>query len=231
MKNFNENLVKGEAQNNMNFDFLDYPEVEEYRLEHSDDFDAIKIDFWLDKLNVNVSRDGSDYVEAHLFGRSKCPEKIKLDTYVDKGVLHIDANFKPGRNEGYLILNVTIPPKKLKSFAILSDTSNIDVWGIEAEWFRTINVEGYVQIRNVTYKRGIFITDTGILELVPKAQEYSKTKLQTVSGEVMARFLNVGEIEFDLKAAQGRFYNCHANKKGYGAEVSIRSVSGTVWIR
>ena len=230
MKNFNENLVKGEAQNNMNFDFLDYPEVEEYRLEHSDDFDAIEIDFWLDNLNVTVSRDGSDYVEAHLYGKSKCPEKITLDTYVDKRVLHIDADFESEKNEGEVTLDVTVPQKKLRTLAILTDTSNINLWGIEAEWLRIINVKGAMQIRNVTYKRGIFLTDTGRLDLIAKAQDYSKTKLQTVSGEVMAQFLNVGKIEFDLKAAQGPFYNCHEDDGDYEAKVFVQSVSGTVWI-
>ena len=230
MSNFNENLVKGESQNNMHFNFTDYSEVEEYRLEHSDDFDVIKIDFWLDNLNVTVSRDGSDYVEAHLYGKSKCPEKIKLDTYVDKRVLHIDADFESEKNEGEVTLDVTVPQKKLRTLAILTDTSNINLWGIEAEWLRIINVKGAMQIRNVTYKRGIFLTDTGRLDLIAKAQDYSKTKLQTVSGEVMAQFLNVGKIEFDLKAAQGPFYNCHEDDGDYEAKVFVQSVSGTVWI-
>ena len=230
MSNFNENLVKGETQNNMHFNFTDYSEVEEYRLEHSDDFDEIKIDFWLDNLNVTVSKDGSDYVEAHLYGKSKCPEEIELDVYVDKCVLHIDADFKSGRNEGEVTLDVTVPQKKLRSLAIQSLNSDIRLENVEADWLWIINTEGNTEIKNVTYRMGIFLTVTGRMDLIAKAQSYSKTKLTTVSGEVMAQFLNVGEIEFDLEATQGPFYNCHVDKGDYKAKVFVQSVSGTVWI-
>lgn len=230
MKNFNENLVKGESQNNMHFNFTDYSEVKGCELKNSDYFNAIKIESRLNNLNVTVSKNGGVYVEARLHGRSKCPEGITFDAYVDKRVLHIVAYFKPGMDKGDVTLEVTVPQKVWSSFYIISNKSNINLEGIEAERIEIVNVEGDTEVRDATYKLGMFTTLTGWLELITKAQDCSETKLLTISGEVLAQFLNVGEIEFDLKEAQGSFYNCHVDEDGYEAKVSIRSVSGTVLI-
>ncbi len=191
--------------------------------------EKIFIDSSIADVNVLVSE--SSTIKAHFYGEALIDGKVDFDFRIVNHELKIMLKIKCNCYNVSLKLDVTIPKKKFKAIEVKTISSDITLSdGILTHYLKVKSLRGYF-ISNASFENGSISTTSGNIELYVDATTNISINISTVSGDVLTELNNIGRINVYCHSMTGAVTNLFMKGIGYGANVVISTLNGSILIR